>query len=104
MLTTVRGDLDACDPFLRRDELVRIPQVKFLPFVIGELVIVVPQIPLVGCRFFERVVSLADSEMLVSLAFVVIGEDGRTVFLPLDLSFRSNTRTPCSAGRQSRSR
>ncbi|MGB7822961.1 MAG: hypothetical protein WBL22_12265, partial [Candidatus Sulfotelmatobacter sp.] len=45
----------------------------------GELVIVVPQIPLDACRFFERFVILADSEMLVSLAFVVIGEDGQMV-------------------------
>src|SRR5208282_2454077 len=82
MLTAISRDLKSRDPFLRRDELVRIPQIKFLPFIPGELVSVVPEILLDGCRFFERFVILTDSEMLVSLAFVVIGEDRQMVRRP----------------------
>ena len=80
MLATVSGDLDARDPFLRRDELIRIPQVKLLPLVPRGLVGVVPEISLDDdCRFFERFVILADSEMLVILTCVVIGEDRQMV-------------------------
>src|ERR1700723_451349 len=82
MLATVSGDLDARDPFLRRNELVRIPQIKLLPFIPGELVGVVPEVPLDGRGFLKRFVVLADAKMLVSLAFVVVGEDREMVRRP----------------------
>lgn len=80
MFAAVSRNLDAGDPFLRCDEFIRIPQVKLLPFFAGKLVGIVPEISLDGDgRFFERFVILADSEMLVSFGFVVIGEDRQVV-------------------------
>jgi len=80
MLAIVSGDLDARDHFLRLHKLVPLPTVQFVPFFIGEFIIIAPDIPLDDdSRFFKRLVIFIDAEMLVSLGRVVIGEDCEVV-------------------------